>query len=174
MPLARAAMRSAISWRSLGIRPAAPALVDGILEVADRQDRGRFGDARPGADEGGLEDAGVRAPPRDDDVVSATGIGQLGDDGIEDRVRGDRPRQAGQDAGERFGLFAPADLDLGDRLTVADRGEPDDEHEGDDEDVGGRRLEREAKRGDQPEDEEGAGEDPPSASRATLRVFGRP
>ena len=147
--------------------------VDRILEVADRQDGGRFRDARPGADEGGLQDASIRTPPRDDDVVRAARVGQLGDDGIEDRVRGDRSRQARQDAGERFGLFATADLELGHRLAMTDGGEADEEHEGGNDSIGRRRPDHEPEDLDQAEDEEGAGEDPPSASRATLRGLGR-
>ena len=69
-----------------------------------------------GADERRLEDAGVGPPADDDDVVGAGRLGQLVDDGVEDRVGRDRARQAGQDAGERFGLLAPADLERGDRL----------------------------------------------------------
>ena len=85
----------------------------------------------------------------------------------------DRARQPRQDPGEGLGLLAPVDLDLGDGLAVADRGEADDDDEGDDERIGRRRLDHESEDGDQAEDEEGAGEDPPCASGATLRGLGR-
>ena len=76
------------------------------------------------------EDAGIRTTPRDDDVVRAAGVGQLRHDGIEDRVRGDRSRQARQDPGERFGLFAAADLELGRPPAMTDGGEADEERRG--------------------------------------------
>jgi len=141
-----------------------------ILEVADRQEGRRIGHARPRADERRLEHAGVGPAAGDDDVIRARRIGKLGDDRAEDRVRRHGARQPGQDARERFGLLAPSDLERGDRFAVADRGEPDDEHQADDRPVDRPgTVQRDPHDGDQAENEERDGEDPPRSSDATVR-----
>ncbi len=148
-------------------------VLDGILEIADRQEGRRIVDTRTGADEGRLEDPCVGTPAGDDDMVGAGRLGELIDDGPEDRIGRDRARQARQDPGERFGLFATTQFEGGDGLAVTDRGEADDEDEGDDRPVdGSRKLGTEPDQGDGSEDEERDGEDPPRSSDPTIRRVG--
>jgi len=83
-------------------------------------------------------------------------------------------RKKFQENGDQLALEKAREVVTGNtRLTVADRGEPDDDHQGDHEDVRRRRIDGEPEDTDQAENEEGAGEDPPCASRATLGCLGR-
>ena len=125
----------------------------------------------PGADERRLEHPGVGAPPRDDDVVRARRLGQLVDDRAQDRVGRHGARQARQDARERLGLLATADLERSDGLAVADGREADDRDEADDGPVERPRIGDQRGERDEAEDEERCGEDPPGASDATFRGF---
>ena len=56
-------------------------LEDRILEIRDRQERARIGNARSGADDGGVQDARIRTASDDDDVIGIGRPRELVDDG---------------------------------------------------------------------------------------------
>ena len=88
----------------------APA-VDGIVEIAGREQRGVVGDARVRADETSLDDARAASSAHDDDVVGLRRLAELLDDRVDDRIGRHRARQPGQDAGERVGLGPAARIE---------------------------------------------------------------
>ena len=147
--------------------------VDRVLEVGDRQERRRVGHARPGADERRLEDAGVGPAPDDDDVVGARSPRPSSlDDRVEDRVRRDRAGQARTGCGRTISASSRRPTSsAGDGLAVADGGDADDERRGRRSAQSTGRRARPATRsdGDQAEDEERGGEDPPGPSDPTIR-----
>ena len=148
---------------------------DRILEVGDRQPGRRVGHAGPGADQRRLEDPCVGAAAGDDDVVGAGRLGQLarrsrrgsrrarssatGSTGSARTTRpprGDRPRGPRRPGGG------------GSRRTRRRAARPTTAQS-----IGRACLGGEPKDGDQAEDEERAGEDPPGASSCDVQVSRR-
>ena len=125
---------------SIGIPTAAPARRSGdhhagVLEICQGQHRGGARHPGPRADEGRFQDRGFSAEA-DDHRVVRTGSGtQVVDDGVDDRVGRDRPRQALEDAGKRFGLLPPALVEGFDGSSMDDARGPHDHDESPQEDV---------------------------------------
>ena len=139
------------------------------LQVADRQDGRRARHAGPPADEGGLEDQGLGMETDDDGVVGPGLDVELGDDGLDDRIGRHRARKSLEDAGDALGLTAPALLAAAHGFPMEDRREPAERHEAGDEPVDGlAAVEDEPGGGQDGQEEERSGEDPPRPPDAPI------
>jgi hypothetical protein len=148
--------------------------MDRIVEVGDRQDRGRGGHALARRHERCLEQPRVRAESHDDDVIGAGHLAEILHDRLDDRVRRDGSGQPLEDPGEALHLAATADLERLDRLAVNDcrgRRHPHQHHDEDVKDA--RSAGRGVDEGDHPEDDERAGEEPPRPPDARFLRVGR-
>ena len=106
----------------------------------------------------------------DDDGVVGAGLDvELVDDGLDDRVGRHRARESLEDAGDAFGLAAPALLAAAHGFAMEDRREPAQRHEAGEEPVDRLAAVEDEPGGSQDgQEEERSGEDPPCPPDATI------
>ncbi len=123
-----------------------------VVDIHGRQDRLRPRRPRSRGDERGVQDGRAGAATDHDHVVRLGARAQLAHDRLHDRVRGDRPREALEDAGEVLHLLPGGRLALGHAAAGEGGGSRDAGHR-----HGDRKREREGRQDDPGENEHGEG-----------------